>query len=83
MVTSKPGLPLGLIPFVVMLLGEILLGYCLILALALVSEPEGWTIFGFVLTNIGFNLFLYYLFNASPMAGTAKRSFPLSPGFWR
>ncbi|MCB1049051.1 MAG: hypothetical protein H6510_00765 [Acidobacteria bacterium] len=80
-VATKPGLPLGLIPFVVLLLGEILLGYCLILALALVSESEGWTIFGIVLTNIGFNLFLYYLFNASPMAGTAKNETLIIPPF--
>ena len=67
-ISSRAGIPNGIIPFVVALLMQIFLGYCFVLAVALVSESEGWTIGAIVLVNIFFNLFMYYLANVTPMA---------------
>jgi len=67
------GIPDGLVPFAVITLTEIAVAYCIMLAIAIVSESVGWTIFTVTLCNLGFNLFLYAVSHlpaiADPMAG--------------
>jgi|CXWL01.1.fsa_nt_gi ABC-type transport system involved in multi-copper enzyme maturation permease subunit len=58
-IAGRAALPDGLIPFTVLVLGEILVATCLILAVALVSESQGWTIGAIVAGNLGFQAFLY------------------------
>jgi len=49
----------GLVPYALLVLTEILVSYCLMLAVALVSESEGWTILAIVVCNLMLNFFLY------------------------
>ena len=51
----------GLIPFSAIILGELFVNYCLLLAVALVSESEGWTIAAIVTGNLVFQGFLYFV----------------------
>jgi ABC-type transport system involved in multi-copper enzyme maturation permease subunit len=55
--------PDGLIPFSVVLLVQLFTGYCLMLAVALVTESQGWTIGALVLGNLLFQCVLYGLAN--------------------
>ncbi|NKB72258.1 MAG: hypothetical protein GKR89_34705 [Candidatus Latescibacteria bacterium] len=54
-------LPNGLIPFTAVALAELLVAYCLLLGIALVTESEGWTIFVMAVCNISLNFFLYFI----------------------
>ncbi len=49
----------GLIPFATVTLTEILAGSCLLLAVALVSESQNWTIGAMVVGNLFFQGFIY------------------------
>lgn len=55
----RDGVPDGLIPVAVLVLVELLLGYCVQLAVALVTESMGWTIAAVVAGNLAVNGFLY------------------------
>ena len=59
MAQNSSRLPAGLIPFAVLVLGELFVAYCVMLAVALMTESEGWTIFAVVIMNLSLNLFLY------------------------
>lgn len=59
LIQTTASLPNGLAPFAVIVLTEIAVAYCIMLAVAIVSESEGWTIVTIVACNIGFNFFLY------------------------
>ncbi|MFK8013137.1 MAG: ABC-2 transporter permease [Marinicellaceae bacterium] len=52
-------LPNGLIPYALILLIELMVAFILILATALISESETWTIVVMTITNIGFSLFMF------------------------
>ncbi|MBZ0113909.1 MAG: ABC-2 transporter permease [Thermoanaerobaculia bacterium] len=58
---ASPGLPNGLLPLAVILLAELFAAYCLTLAVALITESEGWTIVMLVVGNLFFNYFLYFI----------------------
>lgn len=58
-IKNSAGIPNGLIPFAVLVLLQILVGYCLMLSLALVTESETWTIIVLVLSNLFLNYFMY------------------------
>lgn len=68
------GAGLALIPFAVVILTEILVAYCFVLAVALVSESEGWTIAAMVTTNLAFQGVLYVVSHLPEMASTMKGS---------
>jgi ABC-2 type transport system permease protein len=61
-----------LIPFATVMLTEIFLAYCFVLAVALVSESEGWTIAAMVTTNLLFQGVLYWVSHLPGMASTMK-----------
>lgn len=65
---GREGLPNGLIPFTAILLTELFASYCLILAVALISESESWTVLVLIASNLFFNYFLYFV---SHMEGIA------------
>jgi ABC-2 type transport system permease protein len=62
----------GLIPFVAVLMGEIFVSYCLILATALVSESQAWTIGVMVTLNLAFQGFLYFASHQPTIARVMK-----------
>jgi ABC-2 type transport system permease protein len=68
LIAGRGTLPDGLIPFAVVILVEILASYCLILAVALVSESQGWTIGAMVLGNLLLQGVMYGVSNA-PLIG--------------
>lgn len=49
---GRGAIPDGLIPFAVVVLIQTFVGYCLTLALALVSESQAWTVGGIVASNL-------------------------------
>ena len=59
LIVSRDVLPNGLIPFSVLVSGELFATYCLILGVALVTESEGWTIGVIVACNLFLNYFMY------------------------
>ncbi len=71
-ILGREAIPNGLTPFAVILLLEIFVGYTLILAVALITESEAWTIGAIVATNIFFNLFLFYVSNRPGLAADMK-----------
>ncbi|HKI00712.1 MAG TPA: hypothetical protein VKK31_01910 [Thermoanaerobaculia bacterium] len=72
LIAGSAALPDGLIPFTAVVLTEIFVSTCLILAVALVSESQGWTIGAIVLGNLGFNGFLYFVSHIPSMGSTMK-----------
>ncbi|MET0553505.1 MAG: hypothetical protein ABW221_10745 [Vicinamibacteria bacterium] len=62
----------GLVPLAAVLLAEILVAYCLVLAVALVSESESWTIAAIVTTNLLFQAVLYGASHLPGIASTMK-----------
>lgn len=57
---GRDTLPNGMIPFVMLVVTEIFVAYCLVLAVALVTESEVWTIATIVICQLFFNYFLYF-----------------------
>jgi hypothetical protein len=53
-------LPNGLIPYFSIVLLELLIGYIAVLATALISESEAWTITVMSITNVGVSLFMFW-----------------------
>ncbi len=58
-------LPNGLIPYMVIVLVELLLGYIAVLATALISESEAWTVVVMSVNNISISLFMFWVGNLS------------------
>jgi ABC-2 type transport system permease protein len=67
---SRAKLPAGLIPFAAVALTELLVSACLLLAVALVSESQGWTVGAMVFGNLFFQGFLYWLSHVPGIAAT-------------
>ena len=61
LIAIVPEIPDGLIPFVAVIMGEIFVSYCLLLAVALVSESQSWAIGAIIVGNLGFQAFLYWV----------------------
>ncbi len=59
-ILTRTGIPDGMLPFALLLLGELLAGYVLMLGVALVSESMGWTVGAMVFGNLFVNGFIYY-----------------------
>jgi len=68
------GAGLGLIPFAAVILMEIFVAYCFVLAVGLISESQGWTIAAIVTTNLLFQGVLYGVSHMEDMASTMKGS---------
>lgn len=56
---TRSGIPDGLLPFVALMLFELLVSYVLVLAVALVSESMGWTVGAIVFCNLFMQGFMY------------------------
>lgn len=62
----------GLIPYAAIILTWILVGYTLILAVALVSESQAWAIAAMVVSNLAFQAVLYGVSHVPSIAATMK-----------
>jgi ABC-2 type transport system permease protein len=72
-IASNASLPDGLIPYAVLLMGEMFVGYVIVLAVAIVSESQAWAIGAIVATNLLFQGCLYGFSNLPGLAGTLER----------
>jgi ABC-2 type transport system permease protein len=63
------GIPHGLLPFTAIMSTQILANTCLIIAVALVTESQGWTVGAIMVGNIAINLIGYYV---AHLPGIAK-----------
>lgn len=50
-----PGIPHGVLPFVVIMIAELLISGCLIFSVAIMTESQPWTIGALLLTEFAFN----------------------------
>lgn len=62
-ILGRDAIPNGLLPLAILVLVELLVAHCLILAVALMTESQGWTIGAMVVCNLFFQLFLYTVSN--------------------
>src|SRR5262245_57598572 len=60
-ILGRRDIPDGLIPLILILLAFTFLGFCIVAAVALVSESEGWTIAATILSNSSYGLVWYLL----------------------
>ncbi len=74
LILTRDTLPDGLIPFVTMILLEILMGFCLILAVALMTESQSWTIAAVVLGNLMLQGFMAFISNLPSIRSTIRGS---------
>jgi len=63
------GVPHGLLPFTVIMSVEILVGTCLIISVAIVTESQAWTVGAIMVGNIALNIVGYLV---AHVAGIAK-----------
>jgi len=59
--TLFPESPRGLVPFVAIMATEILVSTCLVIAVAVTSESQGWTIGAIMVGNLALNAIGYYV----------------------
>jgi ABC-2 type transport system permease protein len=64
-ITTQQTLPDGMFPFALVVLTEILVSYCLLLSISLITEAQGWSTVGILLGNLLFQAFLYPVANLS------------------
>ncbi|MEM6514502.1 MAG: ABC-2 transporter permease [Pseudomonadota bacterium] len=57
-IAGSEHIPNGLIPFAVIVLGELFAAFALLLAIAIVSESEVWAIVVMTICNIGISIFM-------------------------
>jgi ABC-type transport system involved in multi-copper enzyme maturation permease subunit len=55
------GIPHGLLPFTTIMAVEILFNTCLMIAVALVTESQGWTVAAIIVGNISINIVGYFV----------------------
>lgn len=68
LILFAPGIPHGLVPFVAIMSTEILMSTCLVAAVALTSESQGWTIAAIMVGNIALNGIGYYVAHITSIA---------------
>ena len=69
-IIGRASVPDGLLPFTAVMLVEILVSHTLLLAVALVTESQGWAIGTMVTTNFLLNGFLYWVAHMPAVATT-------------
>jgi ABC-2 type transport system permease protein len=73
-ILTRETLPDGLIPFVTLLLIQILVNYCFVLAVTLISESQGWTIGVVILGNLFIQSFIDFVTNLPSIKSTISGS---------
>ena len=70
-------LPNGLIPISVIIMGELMVTYVLVLAVAFIKESETWTIVVMGITNVGISLFMFLISGLSAIGPYIEGSIAL------
>jgi ABC-2 type transport system permease protein len=68
----KPGMPRGAVPYVSIMAAEILVSTCLIIATAIVTDSQRWTIGVMMVGNFAFNAFGYYVAHIPSIAAVLE-----------
>ena len=71
-IISMTELPNGLIPFALIVLGELFVANALILGIAMVTESEAWTIVIMALCNLCISLFIYFIGSIEAIGGNLQ-----------
>ncbi len=61
LITNQAALPDGFFAFVLVVLLELLLNYCLLLSISVITESQGWASFGIIVGNLTLNAFIFYV----------------------
>lgn len=69
-ILARDGIPDGLLPFAVLLLLELMVGYVMVLGVAIVTESQSWTIGAIVVGNLGVQGFMYFTARLPAIAET-------------
>lgn len=72
-ILGREALPDGLVAYTIIILTELFASYCFILATALISESQGWTIGATLFGNLFFQAFLYYVSQLPGIKATMER----------
>jgi ABC-2 type transport system permease protein len=60
-ITSHPGIPDGVIPMLFVLVGLVFVGFCVMVAAAMVGETEAWTNLATILANSSYGIGWYLI----------------------
>lgn len=71
-IAGRPAIPDGLIPFTVVVLFQIFVGYVLLLAVALARESQAWAIGGIVVGNFLLQGVMYWISHVPEVAADMK-----------
>ena len=71
-IISMTELPNGLIPFALIVLGELFVANALILGVAMVTESEAWTIVVMAICNLCISLFIFFIGGIEAIGGNAQ-----------
>lgn len=74
---SRRDIPNGIVPFILILFGLPLVGFCLVAGTALISESEGWTISATIVCNSSYGLIYYFIVRNPPINGAFKSPTPV------
>lgn len=76
-ILASPSLPNGLLPHTAIMMTELLANSFVLLAVALVTESQGWTIAVMIVGNLFVNWFLYYLARTPAVSGSMRGPTPV------
>ncbi len=74
---SRRDIPNGIVPFILILFGLPLVGFCLVAGTALISESEGWTISATIVCNSSYGLIYYFIVRNPAINGAFKSPTPV------
>ncbi len=72
LILLRPNVPDGLVPLALITLTEILVNSALVLATAIMTESEGWTVASLIAGNLALNGVIYAAGQAQTIGGLAK-----------
>src|SRR5262249_53195460 len=80
LILGRSDIPHGIIPLGLILVTAPLVGFCVMTAIALVGESEGWVMAGKIVVKVGYSFFLSFLFcNPDPPRRFGRPTPPLEP----
>jgi ABC-2 type transport system permease protein len=74
---TRPEVPHGIIPLMLILFALPLVGFCLIAGAALISEIEGWTMAASIVCNSSYGLVWYLIIRNPAINGNLKSPVPI------
>jgi hypothetical protein len=74
---SRRDIPNGIIPFILILFGLPLVGFCVVAGAALITDSEGWTIAATIVCNSSYGLIYYFIVRNPAINGAFKSPVPV------